>query len=49
MTLEIKGVFPPIPTPFDADGNLLLDKVKSNIALWNQTALSGYVVLGSNG
>lgn len=49
MTLKIEGVFPPIPTPFDADGNLLLDKVKSNIALWNKTALSGYVVLGSNG
>ena len=49
MTLEIKGVFPPIPTPFDADGNLLLDKLKANIALWNKTALNGYVVLGSNG
>ncbi len=49
MTLKIEGVFPPIPTPFDVDGNLLLDKVKANIALWNKTALSGYVVLGSNG
>ena len=49
MTLKLEGVFPPIPTPFDSDGNLLLDKVKSNIALWNKTGLSGYVVLGSNG
>ena len=49
MTLKLEGVFPPIPTPFDADGNLLLDKLKSNIALWNQTGLHGYVVLGSNG
>jgi len=49
MTLKLEGVFPPIPTPFDADGNLLLDKVKSNIALWNKTGLHGYVVLGSNG
>ncbi|MBI5034208.1 MAG: dihydrodipicolinate synthase family protein [Chloroflexi bacterium] len=47
--MKIEGVFPPIPTPFDADGNLLLDKFKSNITLWNKTALSGYVVLGSNG
>ena len=47
--MKIEGVFPPIPTPFDADGNLLLDKFKSNIVLWNKTALSGYVVLGSNG
>ena len=49
MTLKLEGVFPPIPTPFDADGNLLLDKFKSNIALWNKTGLHGYVVLGSNG
>ncbi len=47
--MKLAGVFPPIPTPFDADGNLLLDKVKTNIALWNQTGLHGYVVLGSNG
>jgi len=49
MALKLEGVFPPIPTPFDADGNLLLDKVKSNIGLWNKTGLHGYVVLGSNG
>ena len=49
MILKLEGVFPPIPTPFDADGNLLLDKLKSNITLWNKTGLHGYVVLGSNG
>ncbi len=49
MALKLEGVFPPIPTPFDADGNLLLDKLKSNIVLWNKTGLHGYVVLGSNG
>ena len=49
MSIKLEGVFPPIPTPFDADGNLLLDKLKSNIALWNKTGLHGYVVLGSNG
>jgi 4-hydroxy-2-oxoglutarate aldolase len=49
MTLKLEGVFPPIPTPFDADGNLLTEKVKSNIARWNKTGLHGYVVLGSNG
>jgi 4-hydroxy-2-oxoglutarate aldolase len=47
--MKLEGVFPPIPTPFDADGNLLPDKLKTNIALWNQTGLHGYVVLGSNG
>lgn len=49
MTIKLAGVFPPIPTPFDSDGNLLPDKLKANIALWNKTDLHGYVVLGSNG
>jgi len=49
MSFKLEGVFPPIPTPFDGDGNLLLDKFKANIALWNKTGLHGYVVLGSNG
>jgi len=29
LALKIEGVFPPIPTPFDADGNILHDKLKS--------------------
>ncbi|MBI5653674.1 MAG: dihydrodipicolinate synthase family protein [Chloroflexi bacterium] len=47
--MKLEGVFPPIPTPFDADGNILHDKLKSNIALWSKTGLHGFVVLGSNG
>ncbi len=46
---KLEGVFPPIPTPFDADGKILHDKLKSNLARWNETGLHGYVVLGSNG
>lgn len=49
MTLKIEGVFPPIPTPFDADGKILHDKLKANLARWNESGLHGYVVLGSNG
>ncbi|MBI3914039.1 MAG: dihydrodipicolinate synthase family protein [Chloroflexi bacterium] len=49
MSLNLSGVFPPIPTSFDADGKLLLDKMKSNIEKWNTTPIHGYVVLGSNG
>jgi 4-hydroxy-2-oxoglutarate aldolase len=49
MTLNIQGVFPPIPTPFDADGNILYDKFAANIARWNETGLNGFVVLGTNG
>jgi 4-hydroxy-2-oxoglutarate aldolase len=49
MTLKLAGVFPPVPTPFDADGEILPNKLKANITLWNQTGLHGYVILGSNG
>jgi 4-hydroxy-2-oxoglutarate aldolase len=49
MSLTIEGVFAPIPTAFDADGNLLLSKFSANLTLWNQTGLHGFVVLGSNG
>lgn len=49
MSLKIAGVFPPIPTPFDKDGNILHDKLKANLALWSKTGLAGFVVLGSNG
>ena len=49
MNLKIAGVFPPIPTPFDAEGKILHDKLKANLAHWNSTGLHGYVVLGSNG
>lgn len=49
MPIKLAGVFPPVPTPFDADGEILPGKLKANIALWNKTGLHGYVVLGSNG
>jgi 4-hydroxy-2-oxoglutarate aldolase len=49
MSLKLEGVFPPVPTPFDSNGEILPNKLKANIALWNQTGLRGYVVLGSNG
>ena len=49
MTIKLEGVFPPVPTPFDADGEILPNKLKANIALWNKTGLHGYVILGSNG
>lgn len=49
MPIKLAGVFPPVPTPFDSDGEILPNKLKANIALWNQTGLHGYVILGSNG
>jgi 4-hydroxy-2-oxoglutarate aldolase len=44
----LKGVFPPIPTPFE-EGKLALGKLSENIEKWNKTPISGYVVIGSTG
>lgn len=46
---SLNGVFPPIPTPFDAEGNVAYDALAANIRAWNEYDLAGYVVLGSNG
>ena len=46
--MNLEGVFPPIPTPFDNDA---IDQrgLAGNVARWMQTRLAGLVVLGSNG
>ncbi len=45
----LQGVFPPIPTPFDAAGAVDREALRRNLQWWNRHDLSGYVVLGSNG
>ena len=47
--IALEGVIPPIPTPFDDQGQVDLDALQANIARWNETGLIGYVALGSNG
>ena len=47
--LSMAGIFPPIPTPFDAAGEIDLKALARNFERWNRYPLSGYVVLGSNG
>ena len=49
MSLKLHGIFPPITTPFDHNGNIYSAKVQHNVAKWNLTTLSGYVVMGSTG
>lgn len=49
MRANLTGIFPPIPTPFDSDGGLLVDGFKENLDRWAQTSLAGLLVLGSNG
>ncbi len=47
--MKLQGIFPPITTPFDHNGELYKAKVRHNIEKWNLTGLSGYVVCGSTG
>jgi len=46
---KLSGVFAPITTPFDDQGNLLLDQLSTNIEKLNGSRLRGYLVLGTNG
>jgi 4-hydroxy-2-oxoglutarate aldolase len=47
--MEIEGIFPALVTPFASDESVSLSAVKENIRRYNQTGLTGYVVLGSTG
>lgn len=45
---KIKGVLPPMITPFKENGEVDFDKHIRNLEKWNETGLAGYLVLGSN-
>jgi 4-hydroxy-2-oxoglutarate aldolase len=45
---EVSGVFIPVPTPYRGDA-VATDRLKANLQRWNETGLSGYVILGSTG
>jgi 4-hydroxy-2-oxoglutarate aldolase len=47
--MKLEGVFSPIATPFDYNGDLYLAKIRHNVEKWNRTGLAGYVVGGSAG
>lgn len=47
--LKLNGIFPPIATPFDHNGEIYKAKLEHNVTKWNKTGLSGYVVCGSTG
>lgn len=47
--VNLSGVFPPLTTPFAADGSMDLKALAANIEKYNQTKLAGYVVVGSTG
>ncbi len=48
-SISLRGVFPPIPTPFDGAGEVFYPALVGNLERWNRYDLAGYVVLGSNG
>jgi 4-hydroxy-2-oxoglutarate aldolase len=47
--MKLQGIFPPITTPFNHEGDLWKVKVQHNIEKLNLTGLAGYVVCGSTG
>src|ERR1022692_4736474 len=47
--MKLQGIFPPITTPFNHEGELWKVKLQHNIEKWNVTGLAGYVVCGSTG
>jgi len=48
-SLSLKGIFPPLPTSFDRDENLLPDRIRFNIERLSKYDLTGFLILGSNG
>ena len=47
--ISLRGIFPPIPTPFDPNEAIDLGRLEANLARWNSWPLDGYVVAGSTG
>src|ERR1700693_4979927 len=46
-SMKLHGIFAPLTTPFESDGNVALGQVRNNVALYNKTKLAGYVPNGS--
>lgn len=47
--MNLHGIFPPLTTPFAADGSVELERLRENISRYNRTRLAGYVLNGSTG
>lgn len=45
----LQGIFPPITTPFYADGNVYFKKLEHNVERYSRTPVAGIVALGSTG
>jgi len=40
-SLDLSGIFPPIPTPFNQDETLAFDKLEKNFAVWQKIPFRG--------
>ncbi len=47
--MNLNGVFPPVTSPFGANGTLSVERLRENIEKYNRVKLAGYVALGSTG
>jgi len=47
--MKLPGIFPPITTPFNHEGDIWKQKLQHNIEKWNRTGIAGYAVCGSTG
>ena len=47
--MKLHGIFPPLTTPFDHNGDIWKVKVEHNVSRLNLTGVAGYVVIGSTG
>ncbi len=47
--IKLNGIFPPLPTSFDAREHLAPKKIQSNIRALGKFPLAGFLILGSNG
>ena len=49
MRLNLHGLLLPITTPFTEAGDIHADGLTKNLAGWNDSGITGYVILGSTG
>jgi len=47
--VDLSGIFPALTTPYREDGSVSIEHFKANLVRYNQTGVSGYVVIGSTG
>jgi hypothetical protein len=45
VRVDLSGVFPPIPTPFNKDESIAYDKLASNIQHWETVSFQGQFLL----